>query len=87
MTEYNTKLGLAKITSSRLLINGQWGVMGKLADGRELFISFAGKPDLEAAFPEPGFMSVEAGEVEKGYVVKNGRMFRVYEMNRNDSIK
>lgn len=33
MTTYETKLGTAKITSGRQLVNGVWGVQGQLADG------------------------------------------------------
>lgn len=61
MTSYETKLGAAKIISGRELCQGKWGVRAKLASGRELFISFDGKPELEAAFPAPEWMSVKTG--------------------------
>ena len=59
MTTYETKLGTAKITSGRMLIQGKWGVMATIG-GKKAFLTFDGKPDLEAAFPAPVRSGVRA---------------------------
>ena len=85
MTSYETKLGTVKITSGRVLVKGVWGVMGSL-NGREVFVGFAGRPELESAFPMVDTGSVE-GKVADGFAVKNGRIFRTHEMDSAGSHK
>ena len=57
MTTYETKLGTATLIGGRILVNGAWGVQGKLSDGRKVFLSFDGRDDLAAAFPAPGHLT------------------------------
>lgn len=81
MKTYETKAGTAQIISGRVYLNGTAGVYAMIGKQRA-FISLAGKPDLEAAFPE-----VQAGKVEDGHYVKNGRIIRKQaDMDREDSI-
>ena len=70
MKTYETKAGTAQIISGRVYLNGTAGVYAMIGKQRA-FIGFAGKPDLEAAFPEVG-----GGNVEAGHYVKNGRIVR-----------
>ena len=59
MTSYETKLGTATLNGCRILINGVWGVQGKLVDGRSVFLALVGRDDLAAAFPAPSHMTDE----------------------------
>jgi hypothetical protein len=70
MKTYETKAGTAQIISGRVYLNGNAGVYAMIGKQRA-FVAFAGKPDLEAAFPE-----VATGAVEAGHYVKNGRLVR-----------
>jgi len=60
MKTYETKLGTATLIGGRVLVNGVWGVQGKLKDGRKVHLSFEGRPDLAAAFPAPSHLSDDA---------------------------
>lgn len=74
MKTYETKLGTAKIVSKNAcMVQGKWGVMATI-NGKKAFLTFDGKPELEAAYPVPKFD--EFGEVEAGHYVKDGRIVK-----------
>ena len=75
MTTYETKFGTATITSGRMMTAGKWGVMATIG-GKKAFLTFDGKPDLEAAFPPPAYFGKKVGKASDAGVLRPEDMDR-----------